>query len=53
MDCAEADCDRPAAVELHIPRGENRLVCSAHARVLSREDGIVPDPLDETEGEWR
>ncbi|WP_226041868.1 hypothetical protein [Natrinema sp. DC36] len=44
MNCAEADCERPAAVELHIPWDENRLVCAAHARVLGRQDGVVADP---------
>jgi len=28
MECSEADCERPAAVELHIPWVENRLVCA-------------------------
>ncbi|MFP9192522.1 hypothetical protein [Natronosalvus vescus] len=44
MECAEDDCDRPAAVELHIPWADNRLVCAAHARVLGRQDGVVADP---------
>ena len=48
MDCAEADCDRPVAVELHIPWAENRLVCAAHARVLGRQDGVVADPLPDS-----
>lgn len=53
MECAEAECDRDAAVELHIPWAENRRVCTAHARVLSREDGVVADPLDGSEKGWR
>lgn len=53
MECAEDGCDREAAVELHVPWDENRLVCTAHARVLSREDGIVPDPLEGSEEGWR
>lgn len=53
MECAEEGCDREAAVELHVPRDENRLVCTAHARVLSREDGIVPDPIEGSEEGWR
>jgi hypothetical protein len=44
MECSEADCERPAAVELHIPWVENRLVCAPHARVLGRQDGVVADP---------
>ncbi|APW98350.1 hypothetical protein CHINAEXTREME_11340 [Halobiforma lacisalsi AJ5] len=47
MECSEAECQRPAAVELHIPWAENRYVCAAHARVLGRQDGVVADPLPE------
>lgn len=49
MECSEADCDRPAAVELHVPWTDNRLVCAAHARVLGRQDGVVADPLPDSE----
>lgn len=49
--CTEADCEREASVRLHIPWAENRPVCAAHARVLSREEGIVADPLPDAE-EW-
>lgn len=52
MECSEAECDREAAVELHVPRDDNRVVCTAHARVLAREDGIVADPLDESDDAW-
>ncbi|SIR86046.1 hypothetical protein [Natronorubrum daqingense] len=47
MTCAEDDCDRPVAVELHIPWRDNRLVCAPHARVLGRQDGVVADPIVE------
>lgn len=47
MPCSEPDCERPVAVELHIPWDDNRLVCAAHARVIGRRDGIVADPLPE------
>lgn len=47
--CSEPDCNRPVAVELHIPWGENRLVCAPHARVLGQQDGVVPDPLPDGE----
>jgi len=47
--CTEADCDEPAAVELHIPWAENRAVCAGHARTLARQDGVVADPLDDAE----
>lgn len=48
MDCSEADCDRSAVVELHIPWTDNRAVCAAHARVLGRQDGVVADPTIES-----
>ena len=46
-DCAEDGCERPAAVELHVPWADNRLVCAAHARVAARADGVVADPIDD------
>ncbi|MCU4925545.1 hypothetical protein OB905_06030 [Halobacteria archaeon AArc-dxtr1] len=50
MECVEADCEREAAVELHVPWADNRLVCAPHARTLGQRDGVVPDPLpDSTE----
>lgn len=52
MECAEEGCAREASVELHIPWEENKLVCTAHARVLARDDGIVPDPLDGHDDAW-
>ncbi len=45
MECTETDCEAEAAVELHVPWGETRPVCAAHARVLSRKDGVVAKPL--------
>lgn len=50
--CAEADCERPAAVRIHDPRGDNRTVCVAHARGLSQHDGVVAAPLFEAADEW-
>ncbi|MCL9814610.1 hypothetical protein [Natranaeroarchaeum aerophilus] len=52
-ECTEDDCERPGAVVLHIPWADNRVVCSAHARVLARQDGVVADPLDEAAENWR
>lgn len=49
--CTENDCERPAAVRLHIPWDENRKVCTAHARVLVQQEGIVAEPLEEVEWE--
>jgi hypothetical protein len=50
--CEAADCDRPAAVELHVPWRENMLVCPAHARSWATRDGVVPEPLDDATEEW-
>jgi hypothetical protein len=50
--CEAEGCEREAAVELYIPWRENQLVCPAHARTLSRKDGIVPNPMDGHEDEW-
>jgi hypothetical protein len=51
-ECAEEGCDREAAVRLHIPWDANREVCTAHARGLVQQDGVVAEPLDGKEGEW-
>ncbi|WP_227354718.1 hypothetical protein [Haladaptatus salinisoli] len=51
MECAENDCENEAAVRLHVPWAENREVCTAHARVLARQDGVVAEPLEDVE--WR
>jgi len=50
--CSEVDCPEPAAVLLHIPWAEDRTVCPAHARVLSRQDGVVAEPIEGAEREW-
>ena len=50
-ECAEADCDRPAAVRLHIPWDENSDVCAAHARSLAQREGVVAEPLVDDD-EW-
>lgn len=44
--CTEDDCSAPAAVRLHIPWADNRVVCTGHARVYAQKDGVVADPLD-------
>jgi len=45
-ECAEDGCSEPATVRLYVPWADDREVCSAHARVLGRRDGVVADPLD-------
>ncbi|WP_276301365.1 hypothetical protein [Halorussus lipolyticus] len=52
MECAELDCSQPAAVRLHVPWDENRVVCAAHGRVLAQQDGVVADPLEDSDGDW-
>ena len=46
MECTEEGCSEAAAVRLHIPRAENRVVCTGHARTYAQQDGIVADPLE-------
>jgi len=52
MQCAEEDCDEPAAVRLHVPWDENRAVCTAHARPVAQKDGVVAEPLEDADAEW-
>jgi hypothetical protein len=51
-ECAVEGCEREAAVRLHVPWDENRVVCPAHARVTARQDGVVAEPLDGADDEW-
>lgn len=53
VDCAEPGCTRPAAVRLHIPWAAERDVCTAHARALVQQDGVVAEPLDGAEDDWQ
>jgi len=50
--CAEADCDDEAAVRIHDPRGPDRNVCTAHARALAQQEGVVAVPMDDVE-DWQ
>ena len=52
VDCSEEDCDRRGAVRLHVPWAEDREVCPAHARPVARKDGVVAEPLPDSEHEW-
>jgi hypothetical protein len=45
MECTEDGCETEATVRLHVPWDENSVVCTAHARVLARRDGVVAEPL--------
>ena len=51
MECAEPDCAGEAAFELHIPWAENEYVCPGHARVRSRQEGVVADPIRDADDE--
>jgi hypothetical protein len=50
-ECTEENCERPAAVRLHIPWAENRVVCAAHARALAQQDGVVAATLPDADDE--
>ncbi len=47
--CAEEGCDREVAVRLHVAWAEDREVCTAHARVWAQKDGVVAEPLEDTD----
>lgn len=51
MECWVDGCDDRATFELDIPWADNRAVCAGHARVESRQDGVVADPLDSADEE--
>lgn len=51
--CAEENCENPAAVRLHIPWDANREVCTAHARALVQQEGVVAEPLPGAAEDWR
>lgn len=50
--CAAEQCDRQAAVRLHVPWTEDRTVCAAHARSLATKAGVVAEPLDGADEEF-
>jgi len=50
--CAEPGCDRPAAVRVYVPWAEDRDLCTAHARPLATQDGVVAEPLDDAATNW-
>jgi hypothetical protein len=51
-DCDEPGCGETAAVRLHVPWAANREVCTAHARALVQEEGVVAEPLEGADSEW-
>ena len=52
-ECAEEGCEREAAVRVHVPWERDRNVCTAHARAIVQQDGVVGTPLDGAEDGWR
>jgi hypothetical protein len=50
--CDEAGCDEPSAVRLHIPWSDDREVCLGHARSMVQRDGVVAEPLADTDIDW-
>lgn len=51
-ECSEPDCENVAAVRLYVPWDADRNVCTAHARALVQQDGVVAEPLDGAEDDW-
>ncbi|MEF8780569.1 MAG: hypothetical protein V5A46_07805 [Haloferacaceae archaeon] len=51
-ECARPECSNRAAVRLHVPWDENRVVCPACARALVQQDGVVAEPLADADDEW-
>jgi hypothetical protein len=51
--CAENGCSDPAVVRVYVPWGEDRDVCTGHARALVQEDGVVAEPLEGAGDDWR
>jgi len=50
--CSDPDCDREAAVMVYVPWEDDRVLCTAHARPLATQDGVVAEPLEDAETEW-
>jgi hypothetical protein len=51
MECDMAGCERAASFRLYIPWTADEVLCAGHARVRSRKDGIVADPLESADDE--
>jgi hypothetical protein len=51
--CSEADCEERAAVRLYVPWAEDRIVCPAHGRALVQQAGVVAEPIEGREDDWR
>jgi hypothetical protein len=51
--CAEAGCENEAAVRVYVPWEEDRDVCTAHGRAIVQQNGVVAEPLEGSEKNWR
>jgi hypothetical protein len=51
QQCAEPGCDRPATVRVFVPWEDDRDVCTAHARALVQQDGVVAEPRADVDDE--
>jgi hypothetical protein len=51
--CSEEGCENEAAVRLYVPWDADRDVCTAHARALVQQDGVVAEPLSDAADDWR
>jgi hypothetical protein len=51
--CSEDGCENEAAVRVHVPWAADRDVCTAHARVIAQQDGVVAEPLADAVDDWR
>jgi hypothetical protein len=52
-ECAENGCAERAAVRLYVPWADDRDVCTAHARGLVQQEGVVAEPLDGAAEDWQ
>ena len=51
--CSETGCENEAAVRVYVPWEADRDVCTAHARAIVQQDGVVAEPLEGSEENWR
>jgi hypothetical protein len=52
-ECSESGCSERAAVRLYVPWDADRDVCTAHARALVQQEGVVAEPLDGASEGWQ
>ena len=52
-ECSEDDCESTAAVRVYVPWAADRDVCTAHARAIVQQDGVVAEPLEDAADDWQ